>query len=192
MRRRWWLALVVPGLLWITAGCGVTAPKTTSQLAPKNPPFQVLLKSEVVPVGQSFDPTTVQTSVYNDISVYTASGNQVTLDATKQPILITAYWCPHCQRTLVLLQSHQSKLKQLPVVIATGFAAGTTLKQAVKLEQQEERGLNLKSYQIYYDIDPSYASLVPQGFPTFVFPSNGKVSTLVGEKALSVWQQALS
>lgn len=196
--RRWWLAAVVPALILALAGCGtVTAPKTTTTTTQStgsslDPPFRVVTSLEVVTPDAKFDPTAASLSLYQSIPVYTASGKVVHLDATKQPILIEAYWCPHCQRTLLLFNKHSQAMKQRPVLISTGFAQGTTLQQAVQIGKAEEAALHLQAYQVYYYIAPDYAKrLVPVGFPTLVFPWKGKVDALYGEHTWAAWQPAL-
>ncbi len=200
--RRWWLAAAVPALILALVGCGtVTTPNTTtgaqgtaasSKGSSLDPPFRVVTSLEVVTPDAKFDPSAASLSLYQNIPVYTASGKVVHLDARKQPILIEAYWCPHCQRTLLLFNKHSQAMKQRPILISTGFAQGTTLQQAVKLGEAEDAALHLQNYQMYYYIAPNFATrLVPVGFPTLVFPWKGKVGALYGEHTWAAWQPAL-
>ncbi|MDQ0190241.1 TlpA family protein disulfide reductase [Alicyclobacillus cycloheptanicus] len=202
MRNIWLGAALAAGLTVFTAGCGaVQAPQAQSQTnttqpvsqQAANPPFYNETKLDVVTPDPNYDPTSVNPAAYQNLTVYTADGKKVHLDAAKEPILFMAYWCPHCQRTLLLLQKNRSTLKTLPVVVSMGFQPGTTLSQAVKIGEEEKRGLNLTAYQIYYDVDTSqYAALAQKGYPTLVFSDKGKLNQLFGEHTLSVWQQALN
>lgn len=193
--RRWWLAVVVPVLILAVVGCGaVTAPKTntTQTGSAQDPPFRIVTSQEPATPDGNFDPTAASLTLYQNIPVYRASGQVVHLDAAQQPILIEAYWCPHCQRTLLLFNKHSNAMKIRPVLISTGFAPGTTLKQAVQLGAAERSALHLQDYQMYYYINPDYAKrLVPVGFPTLVFPWQGKVGALYGEHTWTAWQPAL-
>ena len=159
----------------------------------QNPPFKNELQSEKVVPGKSFNPTPASSSVYQNITVTASDGKQVVLHPKDQPILIEASWCPHCQRTLVMLDKYQKELKQLPIVVSTGFAQGTSLADAIKISNQERQALHLQNYKEYYLLNPVTAKqLVPQGFPTMVFPYQGQLMTLMGEHDISVWKKALN
>lgn len=156
-----------------------------------NPPFANRLKDLPATPDPNFDPTTAQSSIYTGLTVYKADGTKVTLDASKTPILFEAYWCPHCQRTLVLLNKNRSQLAQFPIVVSMGFAPGTSLSQAVNITQQEMNYFHIQNVQEYYYLGTQSNELVPVGFPTLAFPGQGSVVTLAGEHTLQVWEQGL-
>ncbi|WP_054970784.1 hypothetical protein [Alicyclobacillus ferrooxydans] len=201
-QRRRYAAVAAVGLMAIVgvAGCGaVTSNGTavrngtaTSKGQNPNPPFANRLKEEPATPDPKFDPTQGQANVYDNVTVYTADGTKVVLNASQIPILFEAYWCPHCQRTLVLLHHNRSKLKQFPVLVSMGFAQGTSLAEAVKITQQEDQYFHLTNVKQYYYLGNNSQNLVPEGFPTMAFPGQGAVLTMAGEHTLGAWTQALS
>lgn len=200
MKRKKYVGIVATAMGFIlpVAGCGVgkLSPQNTQPSAgvvqgARNPPFYNELNLEVGAPDPQFDPQLIHAATYDNLTVYSANGRVVHLNTTNQPILFIAYWCPHCQRTLVLLRKHRNQLKSLPVVVSMGFAPGTTLEEAVHIGRAEERALGLQNYQIFYDVQPNSGALVPNGFPTFVFPDHGQVDVLFGEHTWRVWEQAL-
>ncbi|MCL6548117.1 MAG: hypothetical protein K6T30_04315 [Alicyclobacillus sp.] len=158
-----------------------------------NPPFAVLLNEERVAPNPRFDPAPASPSLYTRVPVWTADGHQAVLDARRRPILFVAYWCPHCQRTLVLLSQHQTKVGEMPDVVSMGFVPGTSLREAKQLTRQEEQALHLTGLanRTYYLVRPDANRYIPNAYPTLVFRHGWKLEMLSGEHTLQVWQTAL-
>ncbi len=196
MAQRRWLrhsSLAVVSLvgLGLLAGCGDLGAIGLS--ANKNPPFKNELGLMVVTPSSSFNPQTAPSAIYSHVSVLTATGKKVTLNAKNQPLLFEAYWCPHCQRTLVALNKNKSQLKRLPFFVSEGFVPGTKLTQAIQLTRQEFSYFHFSGFQVYYIINShEVAKNAPNGFPTLAFVSQGQMLTLTGEHMLSVWKAALN
>lgn len=192
------LSFAVTGCGQATTGQGGKQPsQTTTQSraadAAGNPPFQNKLKVEVGQLDQNYDPKSVSASTFTHVQVVDGQGQKMTLSAAKQPILFVAYWCPHCQRTLVMLTKNESKLRQLPVIVSMGFQPGTTVAQAKKLTDAEHTTLGLSNqFHVYYGLYKNNAKYVPIGYPTLVFSDGQKLQMLAGEHTLGVWQHALS
>ncbi|MCL6625597.1 TlpA family protein disulfide reductase [Alicyclobacillus shizuokensis] len=146
-----------------------------------------LADEKTTPIAK-FDATTKGASLYERVTVYDASGRKVTLDAHKQPLLFEAYWCPHCQRTIVLLHQHASQLRRFPVFVSVGFAKGTTLAQAKRINGQEMRAFGIRHAKVYYLLEGDHGQY---SFPTLAFARDGQVELLKGEHTLPVWKQAL-
>jgi|GEM_PF-2013795 len=213
MRYEWsWGAksLLALALVFVMSGCGNTANTSGNSAntgnsqansvqsgngqtdAAGNPPFQNSLKLEVAPVVKTYNPVAANPQDFTRIQAVDANGKTVTLDARKEPILFVAYWCPHCQRTLVLLSRNESQLSQLPVVLSMGFQPNTTLAEAKKLTAAEHSALHLSSrFQVYYGLNVDAKKLVPIGFPTMVYSARGKLEMLYAEHTLAIWKQAL-
>lgn len=153
-----------------------------------NPPFQVLLTDEQVAPQTNFHPTPAP-ATWSAVSVLTASGSSVRLTDSLLPALVVAYWCPHCQRTLVLFMRHHLSSAQKPTVISTGFAYGTTLLQARQITAQEERALGIKGLHIDYWL-ADWQAVVKQ-FPTLLFRRDKQWQVLEGEHTWDAWRQAL-
>ncbi|QSO51904.1 hypothetical protein JZ785_24570 [Alicyclobacillus curvatus] len=156
-----------------------------------NPPFANRLKDLPATPDPQFDATSVSAATYGSVTVYDANGSKVILDAKKTPILFVAYWCPHCQRTLVLLNAHRQSLAQFPTLVSMGFAPGTSLSEAVSITHQEMSYFHIQNVKEYYYLGSKSQTLVPQGYPTLVFPSQGSVSAMFGEHTIGAWQQAM-
>lgn len=157
------------------------------------PPYENLLNSDKLIPDANFDTKLASESVYSKVKVYTANGQAMTLDAISHPLLFTAYWCPHCQRTLEALQQNSHKLKELPYVVCMGFGPQATLQSAVKIEKQEIQDLGLKAMNFYYIVgDPEEADYIPNGYPTLIFSQGNKLLSLSGEHEFSIWQTALN
>lgn len=155
--------------------------------------FQNKTKDMVVTPDSRVDPVPVTNVADTHLQVLDGDGNRVDLDVAKTPVLIVAYWCPHCQRTLELLSTHRTQLGQLPVLVNTGFPAGTTLAQAKRVEAAEIKDLKLQNFTSYYALDSSFGNqYAPKGYPTLLYPSATGVQSLNGEHVLSVWAQVLS
>jgi thiol-disulfide isomerase/thioredoxin len=177
------LAMALIGVGILIGGCGIQPAG--------NPPVQNLLKKNVIKPLDTFNVKKVNNSTEQGIPVVTADGQKQVLDAVNQPVLFEAYWCPHCQRTLLLLAKHRTELKTMPTIVSTGFAKGTTLKQAVSISEQEFKKLGISLSHVTYLIGPNAAEYEPKLFPTLVFPYQGGVGQLQGEHTLAVWMKAL-
>lgn len=147
---------------------------------------------EVVTPDPAFDVTTANRSLYTQVKVLDKMGKQVTLNAANHPLLFEAYWCPHCQRTLVALNDNRGKLHQFPIVVSMGFSPGTPLSQAVKISHQELAYFHISGVQVYYLLDPNESKQVLQSYPTMVFPYQSHLDKLTGEHTLQVWEKALN
>lgn len=190
----------------VLAGCGPanntvsTAINTSSlstssntgaqQSTPHNPPFENKLKQDIMAPDTKFDASPVGND-YSDIQVTASNGRTVKLNAATQSVLFEAYWCPHCQRTLVLWNQNRSKLRQFPVIVSTGFAPGTTLSQAKSLGNQELNALHIKNAKVYYLLNTQEFRKLVYTFPTFAFPYHNKVELLTGEHSFSIWERAI-
>ncbi len=157
-----------------------------------NPPFTNRLTSEETTPITIYQPQQVSNATaYTQLTVYTATGKKVVLNAATTPLLFEAYWCPHCQRTLVLLNKKRAQLRHFPTLISTGFVPGTSLQSAVHLTDEEATAFGIHHVQTYYLL-ADWHSLVPE-FPMLIFrPAHGQVEKLVGEHTFSVWQQAIN
>ena len=157
-----------------------------------NPPFRRELSLDIVRPDAAFDPVVANKNVYDAVGVYTATGKHVTLNASKHPILFEAYWCPHCQRTLVMLNQYQGSLAKRPILVSMGFQFNTTLRAAVSLENSELKAFHIHGFKVYYLLDPNQKRYVPYKYPTLVFDHNGMLQMLYGEHVLSAWKEALA
>lgn len=187
------LALAV--LSSVTAGCGLASLGLQPQSQPKtwtNPPFKDSRAVEQVTPDANFDPTTANANTYTQVKVLDKSGKQVTLNASEHPLLFEAYWCPHCQRTLVMLNENRAQLKQFPIIVSMGFAPGTPLSAAIKLSDQELQTFHIANAKVYYLLDATESKKVVQSYPTMAFPYQSHLDKLVGEHTLQVWEQALN
>jgi|SRR5579875_180976 len=125
--------------------------------------------------------------VLSSMTIVNRDGKRVNLVNTTRPVIFAAYWCPHCQRTLVLFHQN-SKLKNSdPIVISSGYPPHTTLKTAVATTDKEFSELGLSGFTVYYVVDPIQ---VP-AWPTVIFNSNNTTDVLVGEHTPQVWEKAV-
>lgn len=209
-RKAFMCCLVV--LSTLAVGCGATTKKNsapaatttttqvqktvaTSQISTSlgdNAPFSVRTGESLVKPQSTWNAKPLSSTTYNDVHVLDESGKPVTLDVSKSPILFEAYWCPHCQRTLVLLSSNMSDIKSKPILVSTGFAPNTTIQQAVSISHQEFKSLNLAKFKVYYLLDKSLLAKYVVSYPTLVFDKNGKAQEMLGEHTLPLWERALS
>lgn len=171
-------------------GCGNLWERFGSANPNPNPPFQNRLIEMISPISSQFDAKGVASSPYAHLKVYDANGHAVILDARKTPVFFEAYWCPHCQRTLKLWSENRSGVTQLPVMVSLGFAKGSTLADAVSVSKTEMKTFGLEKAKVYYYLGAP-SDLVP-GFPTLVFPHQGRLMMMQGEHTLPMWEQALS
>ncbi|MCY0875710.1 MAG: hypothetical protein OWT28_05530 [Firmicutes bacterium] len=179
---RWVSVVVIILVLAAIGGAGVW------KMFHTNPPFQVLLTDEIVKPQARYNPISAPVN-WETVTVQTASGTPVRLTPALLPALVAAYWCPHCQRTLVLWMRHQLSAMREPVLISTGFAPGTTLVQAEQLTRQEEAALHIHGLRVYYWL-ANWQPVVKE-FPTLLFSENGKEQMLQGEHTWHVWHKAL-
>lgn len=176
----------------LVAGCGPLMNTGQSSAAGQIPPFKDSRSVALVNPISQFNVTQADTSVYTQVKVYDQSGHQVVLNAKDQPLLFEAYWCPHCQRTLVSLNQHRATLQAFPTIVSMGFVTGTTLKQAVSLSETELNTFHITNVKVYYLLDPTESKQVIHSYPTLVFPYHNQLDRLVGEHTYPVWQQALN
>ena len=147
----------------------------------------------VVTPSPLFNAVLAVPALYNKVAAVTAEGKKVTLNVDKQPLFFEAYWCPHCQRTLVALNKNKGQLKQLPVIVSEGFLTGTTLAEAVQITHQEFAALHLSGFQVDYILNPNAGvENAKHGYPTLAFLKRRKTFTLSGEHTVSVWKLALN
>lgn len=183
------IAAICLNLTFVTA-CGVSSQKSPKQIA-----FANVTKEQVIRPDAKVDPSVVKGTDYTHVKVINSAGKTVTLDARQHPILFVAYWCPHCQRTLINLSKNRSKFAQLPILVSLGFPSNVSLATAVKVEHSEEQQLHLASFQVYYALSPSAGNTyAPKGYPTLAYFNSSKrhLMTLFGEHTLSVWEQVLN
>lgn len=192
--RRIQTAAVLAPLLFVTA-CG-QAQSTTHPVAKQvdigsNSPFQVRLNQEVGTLDPLFDATATKVST---VRVLSWNGTPETIHISSTPVAFVAYWCPHCQRFLTLLQNNWSTIQSHPAIVATGFTANTTLAQAKTLFHQEENALHFHfpHSDVYFLVDTAESQRLVQAYPELYFTKNQKVLTLIGEHELSIWKKALS
>lgn len=157
------------------------------------PQFENLLLMDPTPLVSTLNVVpVVSKSADQHIRVQDAVGHWTTLDAAKRPTLFVAYWCPHCQRTLVLLRRNAARIKQWPNIVLTGYPANVPLQWARALVTQEEHSLQLPflthAYFMLGTADMTYIT----GFPYLMFEHQGALGALVGEHTFRVWQQALA
>jgi len=162
-----------------------------SNLIGTNPPFEVRLDQFVVTPDPQFDVTPTSIS---SMQVVSWNGTAQTLSVAKTPVLFVAYWCPHCQRTLTLLDKNWQTIQQKPAIVAAGYTPGTTLSQAKTLYQQEESALHLNfpSSEVYFLLSSTENKQLVHAYPELYFTQNQKTENLIGEHVLAVWQKAFS
>ncbi|WP_161624330.1 hypothetical protein [Alicyclobacillus acidoterrestris] len=150
-----------------------------------------LTQEEVVPLDNKMD--WKDESKYmlelKKVSIVNSQGVSVSVTNLSEPLFFSAYWCPHCQRTLVSFDKNKSIIHDEPIVISTGFPPGTTLKQAVEATNREFHDLGVSGFKTYYCLSGISSSLVPI-FPTIMFHNHDTIHVLVGEHTSSVWNKA--
>lgn len=166
-------------------GCGIQPSKDPVS----NIIFENRLGDEIHGQDSNFDLIPIGDSS-NNLVVSSESGSKVTLDVLNAPLFFEAYWCPHCQRTLVLFNEHEREINKLPVIISTGFPPGTDLQQAVNVTKTEFTHLGLHGFTIYYLLGDT-KGLIPQ-FPAMMFRYNGLTATISGEHTWDIWKQAIT
>lgn len=202
MRTKFMVSTIVMMTITLLGGCGTpSAPKPALNTTPSVqqssasaqnallPPFTNNLNVEKGTPSNQFDAIAVSPSKFQQIPVLDSTGHLVLLNPAKQPVLIEAYWCPHCQRTLVML--NRKNLKNPPVLAAAGFPQGTTLQEALARTQAEEKAFHLKFAKVYYMIDPKVQSELITEFPELIFSNKGRLEKLQGEHTWSIWKKVL-
>ncbi len=141
----------------------------------------------------TFNAVSASGTTYNQIEVLTSTGQTIQLDATKTPILFVAYWCPHCQRTLVAFLKHVPR-NQMPIIVSLGFVPGTSLAYAQQLTHEEWAALHFseQNIQVDYVLGQAASQYVKDGYPTFVFSYHHQLLKLVGEHVWPIWAKALA
>lgn len=165
---------------------------TASMSLGNNSPFTIKVKDDLTQPAEKWDAKTVNDSLYNSVKVLNQNGKAVTLNVSNTPLLFEAYWCPHCQRTIVMLSANRSSLNKVPTIISTGFAPNTSIKQAVYISDQEFKALDLHKFKVYYLLNHSLLSKYVTDYPTLVFQKNGHTERFAGEHTLNLWERALS
>ncbi|MCY0876809.1 MAG: hypothetical protein OWT28_11150 [Firmicutes bacterium] len=208
MPKRHWLTLGFAATAALTAlltGCSSPSAATpiTKTVHPAlhkpekttgtRPQFENLLLMDPTPLVSKMNTMPVISVTADEhIHVQESSGRWTTLDAMTHPVLFVAYWCPHCQRTLVMLQKNASHMTQWPTIVFTGYPPGFPLKWAKAIEAQELRALHLHFIKdplyLIGNADMKYIT----GFPYLMFKDNGKLTSLVGEHTFPVWQRAIT
>lgn len=163
----------------------------TGCATPNTQPLNVtdLLNTDKPTPDNQFDFKSVSSSEVGGVKIVTATGKPVNPGSIRSA-LFEAYWCPHCQRTLVLLNAGKNKLKNIPVIVSTGFPKGTSLKQAVATSDKELKMLGIHGFKVYYALGENKQLVT--GFPTLLFTHSGQRVRLVGEHTFDVWRKALS
>lgn len=176
------LLLVSVSLLMLT-GCGNNT-QQSSVLKVSN-----LTAEEKVAPDPQFDPKELaNASAYlASLTVVDENGNKLKLNHSTRPVLFEAYWCPHCQRTLVLFHKTAPIMKQAPLVISTGFPQGTTLPEAVTASKREFALLGLSGFTVYYAL----GNVQVPTYPTLLFHQNQSVNLLLGEHTKDIWEEAI-
>lgn len=196
IRRSLVRAVITITAAMLIAGCG-TVVSNTPNTGAKNTTnsrdisFTNRLNDMLVTPDPHFDVTPTNTTVYEKIPVYSENGQKVLLDANTNPLFFEAYWCPHYQRTLVLMNKNRNKLKRMPVIVSIGFPAGTTIKDAVRISHEEMNTFKIHDVKVYYFLEENPSQFV-NIYLTLVFPYQGKLRLLQGEHTISAWQRALS
>ncbi|GMA51860.1 hypothetical protein GCM10025857_32170 [Alicyclobacillus contaminans] len=172
--------LLMSACILLLTGCGLSHPAIT---------VSNLTGYEKAQPDASYDPQTLANAdqVLNSLKVVDRNGQAVDLRNTNQPILFEAYWCPHCQRTLVLFQHNPVLMGAKPIVISCGFPKNTTLKQAIAASDKEFQLLGLSGFTVYYVVNPVQLP----GYPTLLFHKGQAAHVLIGEHTSAVWEQAV-
>lgn len=114
-------------------------------------------------------------SQYKDIKVTDAKGNQVVLDATKQPVFVMSYSNSDSVSSLKMLTQAGAS----PVIVSTGFQGnGVDLSEAVSDTEKSLQSVALSSQQPLYALSP-----VPvlSAFPLLITQYQGKLIEVLGK-----------
>ncbi|MBX6773558.1 MAG: hypothetical protein IRY83_17705 [Chloroflexi bacterium] len=119
--------------------------------------------------------TLAEGSVPRVITATDAEGRRITLDLRDGPVLVAAWWCPHCAALLA-----RSDLPGLPRVVTVWPQSGQTMKQIL---QAEESMMKADGWRGDWAHGLFAAETVPgvDTVPTLLYWSGGKVEELKGE-----------
>lgn len=197
MNRHTLLLAIVFTAVSLLAGCGVGSKDVNGiHVAPNHTEAGGLTfinrtgDMRVAP-NAKFDAEIGERTSYTNISVLDSSGRHISLNASATPLFFEAYWCPHCQRTLVLWNKNRNGFRHMPLIVSMGFPPGTTLHEAVRVSDAEMNAFHIRNLAVYYLLGANAAQFVKE-YPTLLFPWKGKVALLQGEHTLGVWQRALN
>ncbi len=153
-----------------------------------NPPFRDKLNMNYVQPITKLDWSVGDSAIFGTVTVLNGEGKKEILTSNNKPILFVAYWCPHCQRTLLQLAKHL-KPREMPIIVSLGFVPGTSLSFAKKVTGEEFSQLKIdqKSVTIDYVLDRNANKYTQYGYPTLVFSHHGQLLKLVGEHSWTVW-----
>lgn len=160
-------------------------------VARQTPQFTNLLDVDLVQPISTWDAKPVPNQAAESaIRVQTESGQWVTLNAKQHPILFVAYWCPHCQRTLVLMNQHFHSPNDWPTIVYVGYANGFPLSSAVKIADEEKETFHLSFTKPYFLIGTVEKKYI-DGFPFLAFADGKQVDFIVGEHTWPMWEKAM-
>lgn len=174
-------------LIFLVSGCGQSVTAAAGPIVFVNRTSQMRVQPDA-----SLDPTRAVGIDERQIPVLNDRGTRVYLDAFRGPILFVAYWCPHCQRTLLLLTNHRRNLRQIPTLVFVGYPPQTTFAEARQVVREEHRALHLANFPTFYALSQTAGdTYAPKGYPTLAYPTETGVDLLFGEHTLSIWQKVL-
>lgn len=190
---KYWCALLV-GIVMTVSGCGVqkeiNATQSVKAVSDHQGQSNITPSKKLPAPINKFDPVKDTNGQFSPLVVTDASGKSITLNAKTTPIILEAYWCPHCQRELTGLSRIKSSLKIRPVLVSMGFKNGTTIKEAVNITTNEFKSLGITGFKTYYLLNPKPLNYI---FPTLLFSTNGSATEeLVGEHTVVVVKEALN
>lgn len=187
-----WLALGIGVLLLYPFFYSLPSNATTA-VTPSLPPFQDLLGVEKVSLDKKFDiQTPYNQKTYRTITVQSVNGKNTTISVTNNnPVAFVAYWCPHCERTLVMWSQHRKAITHFPSLVFVGYPNGTPFSAAKERALAELNYFHIEG-KIYFIIGNQANAYTPKGFPDLYFLHGNKVVHLFGEHTWSVWKEALS
>lgn len=114
-------------------------------------------------------------SKYSQIKVMDKSGKTVTVDATKQPIFVMAYWDDHSVNVLKTFAKFHIKA---PVIVSVDFKPGVSFDSGVKLTQEQITSSDLKDPAIYYNQNGIEAL---NAYPMTVLQYKGQIAEVIGD-----------
>lgn len=183
---RWTVSLVMGLATLLLPSC---APTSASALNSPLPVSNWTGYEQVIPDAK-FDavPITNGRDLLIHLKLTDESGKPVSVAQTDRPIIFEAYWCPHCQRTLITLFKDKDFMALHPIVVSMGYPPDTTLSQAVATSQKEFDILGLSGFTVYYSLGSVSQDVVPS-YPTVIFTKRNKMYRLTGEHTSLVWHE---
>lgn len=176
--------------LFLINGCSLSS--ATTEL--KSSTFVNKLDQENHGLNPKDDAQLLNSHSLKNLPVVKSSGEKVDIDFSQQPVIFVAYWCPGCQRELVLLNNNKEKFNKLPIIICTGFNKidkNTSLNDAVRIIDQGFNNLRIQGFTTYYSMtDPSNKD-VPE-YPCVIYPKDNNLFRLTGEHTLDVFIRAFN